>query len=330
MYEHSHKSGDFTRSMGITADCGILIKLCILSILPILLIDSVSVAGQPVIVVEDFEFAVTDSAASAGVTDITDIENLPTFYINGVGVTEGGASQGLYALGTDAEFGASGEFVAGTFIGCRREISTELFPSGVVNLEHAYGDPNVAGPLPADLPLGELTILADMYGGEGFGEGLLGTHLWINLIDLEGERFNFVNYSEFALFLEDYTLDVVVGVGLARIDPDSLIEVPNGDRLLTEIAAFEMLIQDEDDPPTGFGKWYIDYLRIMEPAVANVPGDADGDGDVDLADAALLVACLGEGDVSSAPSCAPVDLVRDNKVDLADFGELQGLFASGF
>lgn len=302
------------------------------SILPILTFAwmlPIEVFGQQVVQIEDFEYAVTDAAAANGVTDITDPENLPTFYINGEGGTEGGASEGLFALGTDALFGASGIFTPGSFIGCRRQVSTDLFPAGVVPLLHAYGDPNVPGPVPADRPLHDLVVLADMYGGEGFGEGLLGTHIWINFIDAEGERFNFVNYSEFALFLEDYTLNVQVGVGMVRIDPDSLIEVPNGDRLLTEIVAFEMLIQDEDDPPTGSGKWYIDDLRIVEPPVDHPPGDLDSDGDVDLADAAILVGCLGAFDLGGADACAPADLHVDGNVDMADFGELQTLFAGG-
>ncbi len=280
--------------------------------------------------IEDFEFAVTDEAAAAGVTDITDWENQPTFYINGEGGDEGGASEGLYALGTDAMFGASGIFVPGSFIGCLREISTDLFPSGQVTLLRSYGDPDVPGPLPADSPLSDLVILADAYGGEAFGEGLTGTHLWINLLDAEGERFNFVNYTELSLFLEDYTLDVVVGQGMVRIDPDSLIEVPDGDRLLTEIVAFEMLIQDDDDPPTGQGKWYIDNLRIVEVDLISIPGDADGDGDVDIQDFDSYLVCVtGAGGGPPGTECETFDLDDDLDVDFSDFAILQALFTGG-
>lgn len=277
--------------------------------------------------IEDFEFATTDEEAAAGVTDITDWQNRPTFYINGEGLDEGGASEGLYSLGTDALFGASGEFEPGTVIGCLREISTDLFPEGQVTLLHTYGDPEVQGPVPPDLPLIDLIILADMYGGEAFGEGPTGTHLWITLLDAEGERFNFVNFTEFALFFEDWTLDVVVGQGMVRIDPASLDEVPDGDRLLTEIVAFEMLIQDDDDPPTGEGKWYIDNLRISETDAAPVVGDADGDGDVDLQDVAAFLLCYsGPFGGPPPPECEVFDLDADSDVDFADFALLQLVF----
>ncbi len=287
--------------------------------------------GQVTVVVEDFEYAVDDAAAAAGVVDITDWQNQPTFYINGEGgFPEYGASEGLFALGTDALFGASGVFTPGTFIGCRREISTDLFPSGQVTLLHSYGDPDFPGPVPADFPLSDLVVLADMYGGEGFGFGLTGTHIWITFIDAEGERFDYVNYSEPALFLEDYTLDIVMGQGLIRIDPDSLTGVPNGDRLLTEIVAFEMLIQDEDDPPTGFGSWYIDHLRIVEQELTIVPGDWDEDGDVDLNDYDAFQTCFSGADGGPVgDACATLDLDGDTDVDFSDFAILQRAFTGG-
>lgn len=281
--------------------------------------------------IEDFEYAINDAVAAAGITDITDPENQPTFYLNGEGVDEGGASEGLYALGTDALFGASGIFVPGSFIGCLRWISEDLFPSGQVDLLHTYGDPLVPGPIPPDLPLSDLVILADAYGGEGFGEGILGTNLWINLLDAEGERFQFLNIREQSLFLEDYTLDILVGRDLIRIDPQSLIDVPNGDRLLTEIVAFEMLIQDDDDPPTGFGKWYIDNLRIVEQDAAAVPGDLDADGDVDLNDFQGFLGCVtGANNGPPIGDCAALDLDVDGDVDFADFALMQRAFTGAF
>ncbi len=281
--------------------------------------------------IENFEYAINDAVATAGITDITDSENLPTFYINGEGVDEGGASEGLYALGTDALFGGKfGIFVPGSFIGCRRWISEDLFPSGQVDLLHTYGDPLVPGPIPADLPLSDLGILADAYGGEGFGEGILGTNLWINLLDAEGERFQFLNIRELSLFVEVYELDVLVGRDLIRIDPQSLIDVPNGDRLLTEIVGFEMLIQDDDDPPTGFGKWYIDNLRIVEQDAAAIPGDLDADGDVDLIDFQGFLGCVtGANGGPPIGGCEALDLDVDGDVDSADFARVQRAFTLG-
>jgi hypothetical protein len=303
-----------------------------IAVMSVGLVGGGSVFGQVVTQIEDFEYAVNDVVATAGVTDLTDFENLPTYYFNGDGDGEFGASEGLFALGTDALFGGDlGILVPGSFIGCRRNISTDLFPSGIVELSHTYGDPNFPGAVSPDLPLSELTVLADMYGGEAFGEGLTGTNIWINLIDLEGERFNFVNFTEFALFLEDYTLDVVVGGGMIRIDPDSLIEVPGGDRLLTEIAAFEMLIQDDDDPPTGNGKWYIDNLRIVEPAVSALEGDFDGDGDVDLVDSVSFGECFtGANQTGLQPGCETFDFDVDDDVDFGDFSGFQRVFTGQF
>lgn len=279
-------------------------------------------SGQ-LVQIEDFEFAADDAQAEAGVTDITDWQNLPTFYING---EDENASEGLYSIGTDAMFGASGVFEPGTFIGFRREISTELFPEGFVPLQWTYGDPDVQGPEPADRPLSDLKVIGDFYGDDGFADGPTGTHLWVNLIDAVGERYNFVNFSEVSLYSELFTFDVMVGRGMIRIDPDTLIEVPNGDRLLTEIVAFEVLLQDEDDPPTGAGKWYVDDLRIGEPEAPGL-GDGDGDGDVDLFDVSAFVTCLtGVGGGPFEPGCEPFDFDTDTDIDFSHFGVLQIVF----
>jgi hypothetical protein len=296
-----------------------------------LIMISAAASAQVITQIENFEFAVTDAAAAAGIIDITDPENSPTFYINGDGPDEGGASEGQFSLGTDALFGASGNFVPGSFIGFRRQIGAVLFPTGQVDLLHAYGDPSVPGPTPADLPLSDLVILGDFYGSEEFGEGLTGTHLWVNLIDAEGERFNFVNYSEFSLFRETYTLDIPIGAGMVRIDPTSLVDVPNGDRLLTEIVAFEIKIQDEDNPPTGQGKWYVDNLRIDEPEAADVLGDGDGDGDVDLFDLETYHMCLtGPDNGPPTTDCMIMDIDQDGDVDFSDFAGMQFVFTGGF
>ncbi len=276
--------------------------------------------------IEDFEFAVTNAAATAGVTDITDPANRPTYYTNGGGPDEGGQSEGLFSLGTDALFGASGQFIPGSFIGFRRHVSPDVVPGGVVTLLHAYGDPNVAGPKPADQPLSALEVLGDFYGNESYGEGLFGTHIWVTFIDAEGERFNYINYVETSLFLETYTLDVLIGSGLTRIDPASLSEVPDGDRLLTEIVSFEVVLQDDDDPPTSEGKWYVDNLRIREPAAVSLPGDGDMDGDIDVFDFVLFDGCLGAPGGVAGASCSVFDLDSDQDVDFSDFGLLQRLF----
>ena len=64
-----------------------------------------------------------------------------------------------------------------------------------------------------------------------------------------------------------------------------------------------------------------------------MPGDFDGDGDVDLDDYAVFAACLNGPEVSTPPAgCTPeefdlADLLGDNDVDLGDFGEFCQAFS---
>ena len=58
-----------------------------------------------------------------------------------------------------------------------------------------------------------------------------------------------------------------------------------------------------------------------------VPGDCDGDGDVDLGDFAELTACLeGPGGGLAQPECNCFDLDANGDIDLFDFAEFQVLF----
>lgn len=58
-----------------------------------------------------------------------------------------------------------------------------------------------------------------------------------------------------------------------------------------------------------------------------VPGDADGDTDIDLEDLADYVACL-EGPASPRPpGCELLDVDGDGDVDVGDFGEMQAAFS---
>ncbi len=294
--------------------------------------------AQTEILVEDFEFASSDPAAAAGVTDMSDLANQPTFFISGS--AENASSNepgGLFSIGTDAvyciNFGVP--CVPGTFIGFRRLIEPNRFPDQCpggdhyVPLSHTYGDPNHPGPLPPDFLLTDLQAVWDVYGDGGFADGLTGTHLWLRLIDCEGEAYEFINYSEVSLYSEIWTFDVVQGQGTVRLSPDSLIDVPGGDRLLTEIAAIHVLIQDTDDPPTAIGKWYVDYLRVIEPPAAPIPGDGDGDGDVDLTDFGLLFGCLTGPEVPAGAGCAAFDADADGDVDLNDLGAFNNWFNTG-
>jgi len=302
-----------------------------------LALNASAAVGQGPIVVETFEFASSDSAAAAGVIDITDPANRPSFYISGA--AENASQQepgGLFSIGTDAVYCLNFQVPCdpGTFIGFYLPVDPSRFantcPGGgaFAALENTYGDPLQPGAVVRDFDLSALEVRWDVYGDGGFADGLTGTHLWLRLLDCEGEKFEFVNYSETSLYSEIFTLDVLQGEGMVRIAPESLTDVPAGDRLLTEIAAIEVLIQDADDPPTTLGKWYVDYLRVSEP-LTGVAGDADNDGDVDTNDYAVLAGCdLGPNTVAPG-GCARLDLNGDADIDLFDFALFQLLVPSG-
>jgi len=59
--------------------------------------------------------------------------------------------------------------------------------------------------------------------------------------------------------------------------------------------------------------WQVEVLPVFD----GLP-DFDGDGDVDMADFALLQSCLGINNFSTAPLCAKADLNDDDRVDKAD------------
>jgi hypothetical protein len=68
-----------------------------------------------------------------------------------------------------------------------------------------------------------------------------------------------------------------------------------------------------------------DSTPIYAPGVTvserpRVPGELDGDGDVDQADFGLFQACLAGSGQSYATGCAPADLDSDGDVDQDDFG----------
>jgi hypothetical protein len=57
-----------------------------------------------------------------------------------------------------------------------------------------------------------------------------------------------------------------------------------------------------------------------------VPGDCDGDGDVDLLDYVCFESCLLGPDSGLGSGCGPFDIDGDGDVDLADFAGFQGAF----
>lgn len=299
----------------------------------VLLLHVTDVTAQTTFMVENFEFATSDAAAAAGVVDLTDFANRPAFYISGDGEGASPAEPGgQFSIGTDAAFCV--QFCQpGSVIGFRRYLSASDFPSVCPNsnrhyapLQFTYGDPQHPGDEAPDFPLSTLGLLNDVYGDGAFCDGLSWTNYWVSLVDCEGEIYEFVNIGEVSMCSIAWTLDLAMGSSFKRLSPKSLIDVPQGDRLLTEIMAIEVFIQDENDPPVALGKWYIDHLRAVEPPAPAVPGDWDENGQVDLGDYAALGACLQGPGVVVGASCAPFLMDADTDVDL---GDIQ-LFFAGF
>jgi hypothetical protein len=62
------------------------------------------------------------------------------------------------------------------------------------------------------------------------------------------------------------------------------------------------------------------------PVISSVPGDCDGDGDIDLADYLCFAACFEGPETSVSPDCGDFDYDQDTDVDLFDLAEFQVLF----
>ncbi len=76
--------------------------------------------------------------------------------------------------------------------------------------------------------------------------------------------------------------------------------------------------------PTAFGGYTLGMW--VAPFSAARPGDLDGDGDVDLADAAQFVTCLGGPGAGLSAGCDDADADGDGDVDLADAAQFQNRF----
>ncbi len=74
---------------------------------------------------------------------------------------------------------------------------------------------------------------------------------------------------------------------------------------------------DADDVTDGTS---VDFNGNGIPDECEAGGDADGDGDTDIADFAVFSSCLSG---SGAPVCALMDFDDDLDIDLADFGDFQ-------
>jgi len=69
---------------------------------------------------------------------------------------------------------------------------------------------------------------------------------------------------------------------------------------------------------------YIDDVAQLCEMPLPIPGDANGDGDVDAEDLSAFVECLSGANVPRAGGCEGFNFDNDTDVDLDDFGILQG------
>ncbi len=91
-----------------------------------------------------------------------------------------------------------------------------------------------------------------------------------------------------------------------QIDPDTTS--------VTAQAFIDALDEDVETKP---------YLTISNA----VPGDTDGDGDVDLIDFALFASCMSGPEVAVEPACDAGDLDLDGDIDLRDLRSFEQYFS---
>ncbi len=113
------------------------------------------------------------------------------------------------------------------------------------------------------------------------------------------------------------------------LEPDLVADVDSGSPVTLHLLAAS--------PTIGFVFNSGDYeastavhprLVLTATGPMAVPGDLDGDADVDLTDYAQFAGCLGGPNVPAAVDCDAADLDGDTDVDLFDVGEFANQFTS--
>jgi hypothetical protein len=77
-----------------------------------------------------------------------------------------------------------------------------------------------------------------------------------------------------------------------------------------------------------YGTWSPERAVVLIPISTGLPGDFDGDGDVDLADHGMLIDCLDGPLWGIRAECVVADLTQDGFIDLGDVAMHQAAFVS--
>jgi hypothetical protein len=130
------------------------------------------------------------------------------------------------------------------------------------------------------------------------------------------------------------------------VSAEEMPDGPSAGLLLVDVATTGMSVQASDawaGAPIGVmirpvlglsGVWNVDHARLAVTCATGTPGDADLDGDVDLADHAALAGCLtGPQNTDRPTGCPPCAYARldadgDDDIDLRDFAELMERFGN--
>jgi len=173
-------------------------------------------------------------------------------------------------------------------------VETEPAPGASVDYGELTDVVNIFFHKPVDAAPGDFSIVGDSTGHVSFTAGGL-TNVNPVILNLDAP-----------LLPDTYTLTV----------GDGIVELDRGLTLDGEIA-------DAVDPgslPSGDGLAGGDAVIRFTVSSSSVLGDFDGDGDVDLEDAAALMACFtGEDGGPVEPGCLPGDIDEDNDIDCADW-----------
>lgn len=117
----------------------------------------------------------------------------------------------------------------------------------------------------------------------------------------------------------------------------SIVEdLPAGDTSTYAVHTFEWTVPDDASTQVrvrvrqdNAGKNYYDISNddLIIEAAPDIPGDSDGDGDVDLADFAIYLDCeTGPDGEGVSGECEALDFDGDDDVDLVDFEAFQLAF----